>query len=209
VRNLLVDRLIRGCPYGGVRLRGWEEFERRADRRAARRADRIVCIGGLEHLYPDRYGDFFDFAYRIMPADGVLVLQTTVAYDRDDLRVQEPLTSTDTAFQQFLRAADFLGHGLPLATGRNPKGITEHAEDAGFTITGTQELGPHASTTLECWATTLHEHRERAIELVGHDTYNAYISYLSGCADYFRRGDVNVVQFTCAKSDAVHRSELR
>ncbi|MEU7628881.1 class I SAM-dependent methyltransferase [Nocardia sp. NPDC049220] len=201
VRDLLVDRLIRGRPYGGVRLQDWENFDRPADR--------IVCIAALENLYPDRYGEFFDFAYRIMPADGVLVLQTAVASHHRVRMDDPPVASTDSAFLRYLRETIVPGGRLPLATGDSPKGVAEHAEDAGFTITRMQELGRHCITTQEHWAVALHEHRDHAIELVGHDTYHAYLSYLVACADYLRRGHVDVMQFTCAKPESAHLSGRR
>jgi cyclopropane-fatty-acyl-phospholipid synthase len=133
-----------------------------------------------------------------MPADGVLLLQTVVSCGRDHLRAHGTrLTSTDLAFLRVLRETIFPGGQLPLPTSHNPKGVTEYAEDAGFTVTRVQALGPHYPTTLNCWATALHEHRDRAIELAGQDTYSAYIRYLTGCADYFRRGYIDVMQFTC------------
>ncbi|MFI6954486.1 class I SAM-dependent methyltransferase [Nocardia sp. NPDC050408] len=192
VRNLLVDRVIRGRPYGGVRLQGWEEFDRRADR--------IVCIGAFEHFERDRYGEFFEFAYRTMPADGVLLLQAIVGDNRDELRghgIQH--TSIDDAFMRFLTETIFGGGPLLPPSGRDPKGVTAYAEDAGFTVTGMQSVGPHYATALDHWADVLHKHRDRAIELAGPDTYNACIRYLTGCADYARCGRIDVMQFVCTK----------
>ncbi|NKY28522.1 class I SAM-dependent methyltransferase [Nocardia gamkensis] len=201
VRDMLVDRLIRGRPYGGVRVQGWEDFDRRADR--------IVCVGAMEHLPVDRYGEFFEFAYRIMPSDGVLLLQTVVSHSRDHLRAHGTrITGDDFAFLRFLRETIFPGGQLPLSFGHYPKGITEYAQEAGFTVADIQSLGPHYTTTLDCWADALHEHRDRAIELAGRDTYNAYIRYLTGSAEYFRRGHIDVMQFTCLKPDARYRSPL-
>ncbi|WP_067673224.1 class I SAM-dependent methyltransferase [Nocardia miyunensis] len=199
VRNQLVDRLIRGHPYGGVRRQGWEEFDRRPDR--------IVCIGRLEHLHPQRYPDFFDFAYRTLPEDGVLLIQTVVA----------PGPDRPDAHQTEFAAADavstpgtiFPGDRLLPPNGRNPKGVTQHAEDAGFMITGIERLGQHYTTTLECWASALQEHRDRAIELAGHDTYNAYIGHMTACADHFRNGRLDVMQFTCTKHTGLHRPAPR
>nr|WP_062993586.1 class I SAM-dependent methyltransferase [Nocardia anaemiae] len=193
VRNLLVDRVIRGRPYGGVRLQGWEEFDRRVDR--------IVCLGAFEP-FEHRYGEFFEFAYRTMPADGVLLLQAIVADNRDELRAHGiQHTSIGDAFMRFLTETVFGGPLLP-PTARDTKGVTAYAEDAGFTVTGMQSMGPHYATALDHWADALHEHRDRAIELAGSDTYNAYIRYLTGCADYVRGGRIDVMQFTCTKPRA-------
>ncbi|WP_067671068.1 class I SAM-dependent methyltransferase [Nocardia miyunensis] len=190
VRDRLVDRLIRGHPYGGVRRQGWEEFDRHPDR--------IVCIGRLEHLHPQRYPDFFDFAYQTLPEDGVLLIQTVVATDRSD---RNRFGAGDWSAPETMFPVDRL---LP-PTGHNPKGVTEYAEDAGFTITRLERLGQHYTTTLQCWASALHEHRDRAIDLAGRDTYNAYISQMTGCADQFRGGRLDVVQFTCTKLAGPHR----
>jgi cyclopropane-fatty-acyl-phospholipid synthase len=194
VRDQLVDRLIRGRPYGGVRRQSWAEFDRRPDR--------IVCIGTLEHLAPQRYPDFFDFAYRILPEDGVLLVQTVVAPGRGGSTAhQARVTDADS---MFVRQTIFPADRLPPPTGRNPMGVTEYAVDAGFTVTGIGKLGPHYTTTLNSWAHALHEHRDRAIELTGRDTYDAYFNSMTGCADYFRSGRLDVMQFTCRKL-ALHR----
>ncbi|MBY8862252.1 class I SAM-dependent methyltransferase [Nocardia sp. CA2R105] len=192
VRDQLVDRLIRGHPYGGVRRQGWEEL--------GRRPDRIVCIGRLEHFHSKRYPDFFDFAYRTLPEDGVLLVQTVVAPDRSDTD-QTRVAAADSTAPETIFPVDRL---LP-PTGHNPKGVTEYAEDAGFTITRLERLGQHYTTTLQCWTSALHEHRDRAIDLAGPDTYNAYISSMTGCADHFRSGQLDVVQFTCTKLAAPHQ----
>ncbi|MCB0945618.1 MAG: class I SAM-dependent methyltransferase, partial [Mycobacterium sp.] len=53
---------------GRVLLHGWEEFDEPVDR--------IVSIGAFEHFGYDRYDDFFEKAYGIMPEDGVLLLHS-------------------------------------------------------------------------------------------------------------------------------------
>jgi cyclopropane-fatty-acyl-phospholipid synthase len=196
VRDRLVDRLLRGCTYGGVRRQSWQQFDRRVDR--------IVCIGALEHIHRQRYPDFFDFAYRIMPPDGVLLVQAVVNHHPHHVPAHRTGSAMTEAEFAFLRGTVLPSDQLPLPTGYNPKGISEYAHDAGFTLTDIQELGPHYTTTLDCWATALHEHRDRAIELAGHDTYNAYLSHLTECADHFRHGHLNVMQFTCTKPDRPH-----
>ncbi|MFF3573564.1 class I SAM-dependent methyltransferase [Nocardia jiangxiensis] len=192
VRDQLADRLIRGRPYGGVRRQGWAEFDRRPDR--------IVCIGTLEHLAPQRYPDFFDFSFRILPEDGVLLVQTVVALgcDRSDAH-QTGFAETDLVR---VPGTIFPTDRLLPPTGRNPKGVAEYAIDAGFAITRIGKLGPHYTATLQSWASALHEHRDRAIDLAGQDTYNAYIDSMTGYADDFRSGNLDVMQFTCTKSTA-------
>ncbi|MEV0033953.1 class I SAM-dependent methyltransferase [Nocardia sp. NPDC050793] len=197
VRDQLADRLVRGRPCGQVWLRGWEGFDGHADR--------ITCIEAFEHFHRERYADFFDFAYRTLPADGVLVLQTIIGYSSDDLRAREVAhTSADDPFMRFQYETIFAGDPLPPPTGRDPQGVSAYAEDAGFTVTDIQPLGPHYATTLDHWADALHAHHDRAIELTGPEIYNAYIRYLTGCADHARSGHIDVMQFTCTKPSTEH-----
>ncbi|MET9026654.1 class I SAM-dependent methyltransferase [Nocardia sp. NPDC004168] len=193
------DQLARGHPCGRVWLQGWEAFDGHADR--------IVCIDAFEYFHHDSYGEFFQFAHHALPVGGVLLLQTIVGYHRDGRRAHAiEHTGIDDAFMQFLTGTVFAGGPLPAPTGRDPKGVTAYAEDAGFTVTvtGIQAMGPHYATTLDHWASALHEHRDHAIELTGTGIYNAYIRYLTGCADYARRGHIDVMQFTCTKPGTPH-----
>ncbi|UFS98026.1 cyclopropane mycolic acid synthase family methyltransferase [Nocardia huaxiensis] len=175
-----------------VRLQGWEEFDGHADR--------IVSIGAFEHFHQERYEDFFDFAYTTLPADGIMLLHTIVAYGLNYLRANDiALTREDFAFFRFLRDTIFPGGQLPLPVGRNPRGVREYAEAGGFTVTRIQPLQLHYAKTLDAWASALRENRAEAIALAGHSTYDTYLRYLTGCADHFRIGHFDVMQFTCVK----------
>ncbi len=58
-----------------VLLCGWEQFEEPVDR--------IVSIGGaFEHFGADRYNAFFDFAYEVLPDDGVMMLHSIMQIPR-------------------------------------------------------------------------------------------------------------------------------
>jgi cyclopropane-fatty-acyl-phospholipid synthase len=49
------------------------------------------------------------------------------------------------------------------------------------------------------WAANLEANREEAIALTSDEIYDRYMRYLTGCADFFRRGITNVGQFTLVK----------
>ncbi|MFI9638156.1 class I SAM-dependent methyltransferase [Nocardia sp. NPDC051929] len=152
-----------------VWLQRWEAFDGHADR--------IVCIDAFEHFHQDSYGEFFQFAHHALPAGGVLLLQTIVGHHRDERCAHDiEHTGIDDAFMQFLTGTIFAGGPLLPPTGRGSEGVTAYAEDAGFTVTGIQAMGPHYATTLDHWANALREHRDRAIELTGPDIYNACLS---------------------------------
>ncbi|MFD4356879.1 cyclopropane mycolic acid synthase family methyltransferase [Nocardia sp. NPDC058518] len=184
-----------GGGHGEVLLAGWEEFEGRVDR--------IVSIGAFEHFRSERYDDFFDFAYRAMPADGIMLLHTIVAYGRDYLRENGiRLTHEDLEFVRFIRETIFPGGQLPRPWGRVPRGVREYAEAGGFTVTQIQALQPHYARTLDHWAAALTEHNDEAVAIAGQDTVDNYQHYLTGSAEQFRNGLIDVMQFTCAKTSS-------
>jgi cyclopropane-fatty-acyl-phospholipid synthase len=77
--------------------------------------------------------------------------------------------------------------------------VEEHASQAGFTLTRRQSLQPHYARTLDRWAEALQAHQQEAIEIQSEEVYERYMKYLTGCAQKFRDGYVDVNQFTLAK----------
>ncbi|MFE3317032.1 cyclopropane mycolic acid synthase family methyltransferase [Nocardia sp. NPDC059195] len=192
VSDLLRER-DGGGGHGEVLLAGWEEFEGRVDR--------IVSIGAFEHFRTERYGDFFDFARRAMPADGVMLLHTIVGYGRDHLRENGiRWTREDFEFMRFIRETIFPGGQLPVPWGSDSRGVRERAEAGGFTVTQIQALQLHYATTLDHWVAALTAHNDEAVAIAGQATVDNYQRYLTGSAERFRAGQIDVMQFTCAKT---------
>ena len=50
------------------------------------------------------------------------------------------------------------------------------------------------------WSDNLIANREQAISLTSQEVYDRYLKYLTGCADFFKRGITNVGQFTLVKA---------
>ncbi|RMI35359.1 cyclopropane mycolic acid synthase family methyltransferase [Nocardia stercoris] len=190
-----VNKLIEKSGYDDraeVRLQGWEEFDGRADR--------IVSIAAFEAFRRERYDDFFAMTYDAMPADGRMLLHTIVCqtpgylsdnkirFDRDDV-----------AFMRFMTKEIFPGGHLPFASSTAFKGVKEFAEAGGYTVERMQPLRMHYAKTLDMWTAALASNRERAVELKGQENYDRYMRYLPGCADWFRRDVLDVVQFTLTK----------
>ena len=158
--------------------------------------DRIVSIGAFEHFRYERYADFFERCHTILPEDGRMLLHTIVRYNRHDIRDRGlPLNREVLGFMRFIRDEIFPGGQLP-----EPEFVTRFAEAAGFTVERIHPLQQHYARTLDCWAAALREHRDEAIAITSEATYNTYIKYLTGCADYFRNGYIDVMQFSLAKS---------
>jgi cyclopropane-fatty-acyl-phospholipid synthase len=181
------DMLSRAPPMADraeVRLQGWEEFDEPVDR--------IVSIGAFEHFRAARYGEFFARCRRLLPADGRMLLHTIVLEDAQTLRARGiPVEHEHVLFAKFIRKHIFPGGQLC-----PPDRIVRHAEQAGFRVVVTQSLQQDYALTLDCWAANLRSARREAVALKSAETYDLYLRYLTGCADHFRSGHLDVVQFT-------------
>ena len=170
-----------------VRLQGWEEFDEPVDR--------IVSIGAFEAFKVERYPLFFERAYRILPADGRMLLHTILAHTQKFFHDNGiKLTISDLKFMQFIGTEIFPGGRLPAV-----EDIEQLASDSGFTLERTHLLQQHYARTLDMWAENLVAKQDEAIAITSQEVYDRYMKYLVGCADFFRRGITNVGQFTLAK----------
>jgi cyclopropane-fatty-acyl-phospholipid synthase len=170
-----------------VRLQGWEEFDESVDR--------IVSIGAFEAFKAERYPLFFERAYSILPSDGRMLLHTILAHTQKFFRDNGiKLTISDLKFMRFIGTEIFPGGQLPAV-----EDIEKLAADSGFTLQRVHLLQPHYARTLDMWAANLAAKRAEAIAITDEATYDKYMKYLTGCADFFRRGITNVGQFTLVK----------
>jgi cyclopropane-fatty-acyl-phospholipid synthase len=170
-----------------VRLQGWEEFDEPVDR--------IVSIGAFEAFKAERYPLFFERAYSILPSDGRMLLHTILAHPQKFFRDNGiKLTISDLKFMQFIGTEIFPGGQLPAV-----EDIEKLAVDSGFTLERVHLLQPHYARTLDMWADNLTAKRDEAIAITDEATYDKYMKYLTGCADFFRRGITNIGQFTLVK----------
>ncbi|WP_067903180.1 cyclopropane mycolic acid synthase family methyltransferase [Nocardia vaccinii] len=170
-----------------VRLQGWEEFDGHVDR--------IVSIGAFEHFRRERYEEFFTRCYQSLPPDGRMLLHTIIGHSLADLhRLGIPVTREDARFHIFIRREIFPGGQLP-----QPAVITRLAGRSGFGTEQIQSLRQHYSHTLDLWAHALQDNRAEAERITSPETYARYLRYLTGSADHFRSGHLDVMQFTLVK----------
>src|ERR1700687_2739425 len=168
-------------------LEGWEQFDEPVDR--------IVSIGAFEHFGHDRYADFFKMAYEALPADGVMLLHTIIGLN--PAHAQElgiPLTFELARFVKFIMTEIFPGGRLP-----SIPMVEQRATEGGFKVTRVQSLQPHYAKTLDLWAAALEPHKDEAIAIQSEEVYDRYMKYLTGCANMFRKRQVDVDQFTLEK----------
>jgi cyclopropane-fatty-acyl-phospholipid synthase len=170
-----------------VLLAGWEQFDEPIDR--------IVSIGAFEHFGHDRYDDFFSLAHRLLPTDGVMLLHTITGLTGPQIAERGlPMTFEMARFIKFIMTEIFPGGRLP-----SIEMVDEHASKAGFELTRRQSLQQHYARTLDLWAHALGSRREQAIEIQSEEVYERYMKYLTGCANSFRTGYIDVNQFTLEK----------
>lgn len=167
-----------------VLLQGWEQFDQPVDR--------IVSIGAFEHFGRDRWDDFFAMAHKALPDNGVMLLHTITALTLPQMAERGmPLTFSVARFVKFILTEIFPGGYLPTIDL-----VAERATQAGFELTRTQSLQPHYARTLDLWAAALESHKDEAIAVQSEEVYDRYMHYLTGCAEGFRVGYIDVNQFT-------------
>ena len=183
-----MDNDPRRKPRGRrILLEGWERFDEPVDR--------IVSIGAFEHFGHERYDDFFKMAYQALPDDGVMLLHTITGLTGPQMVERGmPLTFELARFLKFMMTEIFPGGRLP-----SIEKVEDHSSKAGFTLTRRQSLQPHYAKTLDHWAAALEANKDKAIEIQSEEVYERYMRYLTGCANGFRIGYIDVNQFTLAK----------
>ena len=97
-------------------------------------------------------------------------------------------------FMKFIEKEIFPGGRLPAV-----EDIEALAADSGFVLERVHLLQQHYARTLDMWASKLVANRDEAITITSPEIYDRYMKYLTGCADFFRRGITNIGQFTLVK----------
>jgi len=170
-----------------VLLEGWERFHEPVDR--------IVAIGPLEHVGYDRYDAFFERAYELLPDGGTFLLHTiTKLSEKEIIESGLPLTMKIVEFGDFIQTEIFPGGALPTI-----QMVKDHSAKAGFRLKRRQSLQRHYAKTLDMWAAGLQAHKGEAIAIQSEEVYERYMKYLTGCANLFRKGYIDLNQFTLRK----------
>ncbi len=157
--------------------------------------DRIVIIEALEHFGFERYDDFFEFAYDLLPDDGVMMVHSITALTTPQMAERGiPLTFSFARFIKFVMTEIFPGGRLP-----SIEKVEEHSTRAGFTLTHIQSLQSDFAKTLDMWADVLESRRDEAIAIQSEEVYERYMKFLRGTADGFRMRYVDIHQFTLEK----------
>ncbi|EFV13172.1 class I SAM-dependent methyltransferase [Segniliparus rugosus] len=179
---------LQGARKAEVLLQGWEEFEGHADR--------VVVIGAFEHFRKERHAAFFEKINRVLPEDGSALVHTIVSYSRQAL-VEMGLWKVDRDVIYYTHL--IRKHIFPGAELVDPQSVVSDAFKEGFRCDLLQPLGLHYAKTLDMWLTEFVAHKDKIIDLASKEVYERYVQYLEWSGHYFRRGNINVVQFTLTK----------
>ncbi len=170
-----------------VLLEGWEAFDEPVDR--------IVSIGAFEHFGQDRWDGFFAMAHKALPDDGVMLLHTITGLTKQEAVDRGlPISIELLRFIRFIQTEIFPGGRLPTI-----EVVEQRSSKEGFRLSRRQSLQQHYARTLDLWAQALQARRDEAIEIQSEEIYQRYMRYLTGCAERFAGGYVDVNQFTLEK----------
>ena len=174
-----------------VLLRGWEDF--------SEPVDRIVSIEAFEHFGFENYDHFFKNSFEIMPDDGRMTVQSSVAYHPYNLHERGKRITFETArFIKFMLTEIFPGGRLP-----STDMMVEHGEKAGFIVPEPMSLQAHYVKTLRIWGDMLESNRDKAIAVTSEEVYDRYMKYLRGCEHYFADEMLDCSLVTYLKPGAV------
>jgi cyclopropane-fatty-acyl-phospholipid synthase len=173
-----------------VLLRGWEDF--------SEPVDRIVSIEAFEHFGFENYDHYFKNSFNMMPEDGRMTVQSSVAYHPFELNARGKKLTFETArFIKFILTEIFPGGRLP-----STKMMVEHGEKAGFIVPEPLSLRPHYIKTLRIWGDALEANKAKAIEIQSEEVYDRYMKYLRGAEYYFTDEMLDVSLVTYLKPGA-------
>jgi cyclopropane-fatty-acyl-phospholipid synthase len=157
--------------------------------------DRIVTIEALEHFGFHRYDDFFEFAYKAMPSDGVMLLHAITGLPPQQIFDRGiPVTMEWAKFIRFIVTDIFPGGRVP-----SIEKVEEHSEKVHFGVTRRHSLQSDFVKTLDLWAEALEAHKDQAIEIQSEEVYERYMKFLTGCSKAFQIGYIDCNQFTLEK----------
>ena len=157
------------------RLESWESY--------TTPCDRIVSFGAFEHFSVAKYDAFFARCHEVLTDGGSMLIQT--------ITIGKPSTSFKLfRYAYFLRKEFFPGAELP-----PPEVVISYARRGGFELLHAESLRAHYCRTLDEWLGNLKANREAAIAATSEETYENFVRYLDGAAQYHRTGETNVYQF--------------
>ncbi len=155
--------------------------------------DALVSVGMFEHVGAALLPDYFALAHRLLRPGGVF-LNHGIANTFKESPRRGPSFSDTYVFPD--------GELVPISVSLRA------AEEAGFEVRDVESLREHYAMTLRHWVRRLEANHERALQFVDEPTYRVWRLFMSGSADGFSKGRLNVYQALLVKPDGAGRSGL-
>jgi cyclopropane-fatty-acyl-phospholipid synthase len=155
--------------------------------------DALASVGMFEHVGEALLPVYFRQAYDLLKAGGVFLNHGIVRRMGD----------IPHAGRNFVDTYVFPdGELIPVSV------TLKASEDAGFEIRDLESLREHYAMTLRHWVRRLEKAHEEALRYVDEPTYRVWRLYMSGSANGFNRGRINVYQALLSKPGAGGASGL-
>jgi cyclopropane-fatty-acyl-phospholipid synthase len=155
--------------------------------------DALVSVGMFEHVGRGLLPTYFRRAWDLLRPGGPF-LNHGIAQRATERRPRGRTFSDTYVFPD--------GETLPLSV------TLRAAEEAGFEVRDVESLREHYALTLRHWVRRLEAHHAEALAHVDEPTYRVWRLFMSGSAQGFRRGRLNVYQTLLVKPDAAGASHL-
>jgi len=155
---------------------------------AAQPYDALVSVGMFEHVGQALLPVYFRQAWNLLRPTGVFLNHGIAS------RATDPPMRGRRAARSFSDAYVFPdGELVPIST------TMRVAEETGFEVRDVESLREHYAMTLRHWVRRLEAHHEQALQCVDEPTYRVWRLFMSGSAQGFTVGRLNVYQTLLVK----------
>jgi cyclopropane-fatty-acyl-phospholipid synthase len=156
--------------------------------------DKLVSVGMFEHVGEAKMRTYFRQAWDMLRPEGVF-LNHAIARPG-----WEPEAKRDDTFSDRYVFPD--GELTPISHS------LRIAEELGFEVRDVESLREHYALTLRRWVRRLEQRHDKALEYVDEVTYRVWRLFMSGSADGFESGRLNVYQALLVKPGSSGESGL-
>jgi cyclopropane-fatty-acyl-phospholipid synthase len=152
--------------------------------------DKIASIGMYEHIGLANIGKYFR-AVRSLLAPGGIFLNHAISRRAKRKQRRFSARAEQRALQKYIFPGgelDDIGHTIAAM------------EQTGFEVHDVEGWREHYALTTKFWCERLTAQREKAIALIGEQTYRIWVAYLAGCSLAFSRGTARIYQTLATRS---------
>lgn len=148
--------------------------------------DKIASVGMVEHVGSRHLSEYFKSTWSLLSPSGAFL----------NRGIGRPVGSAPGALDSFTDAYVFPDGELETV-----EELLTAAEEAGFEVRSTENLGEHYAMTLRHWVHRLENHMEEARRFADEVTYRVWRLYMAGSAEQFSSGRLHLYESLFVKPD--------